>query len=196
MREPTPSTPFRVPVRELPTHRRVEVGSDYVAGVLRGLPMRDALGDAAAGEGIVDVELYGEGEHVHAAGTIRGHVVVACSRCVGPARIDLDERVHVTYLLPTEIAGRAPADGAGDGAPEVELGAEDLDVLPYDGEHVDLEPLLRDHLVLAVPYAPLCREACLGLCPQCGVDRNVEACACEKPGDPRFAALRDLKLPT
>ncbi|HVV87748.1 MAG TPA: DUF177 domain-containing protein [Kofleriaceae bacterium] len=77
----------------------------------------------------------------------------------------------------------------------VELATDDLDVFGYTGEVVDLEPLVREQFILAVPFAPLCKEDCAGLCPQCGVDRNVETCACEKPIDPRFAALQGLKLP-
>jgi uncharacterized protein len=98
---------------------------------------------------------------------------------------------------------RAGADGKGgkghgkDDEAElgVELGEDDLDVFPYSGDAVDLEPLVREQFVLAVPFAPLCKEDCLGLCPQCGADRNVAPCACEKPVDPRFAALQGLKLP-
>lgn len=77
----------------------------------------------------------------------------------------------------------------------VELAEDDLDVFPYTGDVVDLEPLVREQFVLAVPYAPLCKDDCLGLCPQCGTDRNVAPCACEAPIDPRFAALQGLKLP-
>ena len=58
------------------------------------------------------------------------------------------------------------------------------------------EPLLREQFVLAVPYAPLCSETCKGLCPQCGIDLNSHTCACQKPIDPRLAALKGLKLPT
>jgi uncharacterized protein len=47
-----------------------------------------------------------------------------------------------------------------------------------------------------VPFAPLCREDCQGLCAQCGVDKNVTTCTCVRPADPRFAALAAIKLPT
>jgi uncharacterized protein len=195
---------FRVAVRDLPAHKKVEVGSDYVGRVLAGMPMREALGaDVEAGGATLDAELYSEGENVHASGRIKGEVVVACSRCVGAAHIPLDEPINVTWMLqsaitPDDDEGDAvttenPAAGA-EGEEGVELGAEDLDVFPYDGERVDLEPLIREQLVLAVPYAPLCREDCRGLCPQCGIDRNVATCTCEKPIDPRFEALKGLKL--
>jgi uncharacterized protein len=193
--------PFRVLVRDLPTHRHVEVGSSYVADALRGMPMRDAIADASvdAGHGALDVHVYSEAENVHASGHMRGKIVVACGRCLGPAEIAIDEPVQATYMLAAALEAAAAEAAAAVGA-EVEegaeLAAEDLDVYAYDGESVDLEPLLKEQLILAVPYASLCREDCKGLCPQCGVDRNVEACTCEKPLDPRFAALKGLKLPS
>jgi uncharacterized protein len=202
MSETTASTKFTVPVRDLPVHREVDVGTDYVARVLAGLPMRDALGgDADAGHAHLEVDLDADGKNVYVQGAIRGAVVVACSRCVGEARVAFDEPVRVTYMPEDELAGAAEeqaVEGTSgeEGEEGVELGDQDLDLFPYDGETVDLEPLVREHLVLAVPYAPLCREDCKGLCPQCGIDRNVETCACEKPADPRFAALKGLKLPT
>src|SRR5205823_14521077 len=98
-------------------------------------------------------------------------------------------KVRLTFMPPEEM----PADDADEG---VELGEDDLDTFAFDGESVNLEPFLREQLVLAVPFAPLCREDCKGLCPQCGVDLNSGTCACEKPIDPRLAALKGLKLPT
>lgn len=194
----TPSS-FKVLVRDLPAHRTVQADTSYAAEVLKGLPMRDALGDGEAGSATLDADLYTEGANVHVAGTVKGEVVVACSRCLGPARIPVDETVRVTFMPASEIQEKpAETDGQNGDTAEagVELTEEDLDVFPYDGEAVDLEPLIREQLVLSVPYAPLCREDCKGLCPQCGVDRNVTTCTCEPPGDPRFAALKGLKLPT
>jgi uncharacterized protein len=77
-----------------------------------------------------------------------------------------------------------------------EVRDEDLDTFAFDGEKIDLEPVFREQFVLAVPFAPLCREDCKGLCPQCGIDRNSGTCSCEKPIDPRLAALKGLKLPS
>ncbi len=191
------SPSFKVLVRDLPVHRTVEADAAYAAEVLKGLPMRDALGDADAGGATLDAELYVEGTNVHVAGTVKGHVVVACSRCLGPASIPVDETLRVTFMPQGEIAATpAPADESSEDEGGLELTDQDLDVFPYDGEAVDLEPLVREQLVLSVPYAPLCREDCRGLCPQCGIDRNTQTCTCEPPGDPRFAALKGLKLPT
>jgi uncharacterized protein len=188
--------PYTVLVRELPVHRRFEVPSQLVGEWVKGLPMRDALGvpdpDPEAGEGVAELDLYQDGTHCFASGTFKGFLTVACSRCVSATRIVLDEKLMVTFLpageMPTYDDEPATEDGA-------EVAEGDLDVFPFDGDKIDLEPLFREQFVLAIPYAPLCREDCKGLCPQCGIDRNSGTCSCEKPIDPRLAALKGLKLP-
>jgi len=193
---------YGVLLRDLPTHRRFEVPPERVGEWLKGLPMRDALGapegDPEAGHGAAELDLYVDGSHVFAAGTFRGEVTVACSRCVEPVRIPIEEKLRVTFMPRHELpadddeAGAGEGEGVDEGAEVVE---EDLDLFPYDGEAIDLEPLFREQFVLAVPFAPLCREDCKGLCPQCGTDRNTGTCSCEPPIDPRLAALKGLKLP-
>jgi uncharacterized metal-binding protein YceD (DUF177 family) len=192
--------PFQVLVRDLPTRRRFEVPAERVSEWLKGLPMRDALGapdpDPQAGHGEAELELYADGAHAFAAGTFRGELTVACSRCVNPVTLHIDETLRVTFLprheMPDDDADE-PADDADEGA---EVNEEDLDVFAFDGERIDLEPLFREQFVLAIPYAPLCAETCKGLCPQCGIDRNSASCACEPPIDPRLAALKGLKIPS
>lgn len=193
-------TPYQVLVRELPTHRTFEVPPAQVGEWLKGLPMRDALGapddDPHVGHGVADLDLYADGTHAFAAGTFRGEVTVACSRCINPVTLKLDEKLRVTFLPRHEVAeddDDEPADDTEESAPVAD---EDLDVFPFDGERVDLEPLLREQFVLAVPFAPLCAETCKGLCPQCGVDRNTTSCSCAPPLDPRLAALKGLKIPS
>jgi uncharacterized metal-binding protein YceD (DUF177 family) len=196
-------TPYQVQVRELPTHRTVEVPPAHVSEWLKGLPMRDALDapddDPTIGHGVADLDLYADGTHAFAAGTFRGEVTVACSRCIGPVTLPIDEKLRVTFMPRHEM----PEPGDEDDQPgepaeddEMEVGAEDLDVFPFDGERIDLEPLLREQFILAIPFAPLCAETCKGLCPQCGVDRNTTSCSCTPPIDPRLAALKGLKIPS
>jgi uncharacterized protein len=187
--------PYVVLVRDLPTHRRFVVPATQVGEWLKGLPMRDALGapdpDPDAGEGTAELDLYADGAHAFATGTFVGGLTVACSRCVNPVRLPIDEALRVTFMPPAEMPKDEDAD-AEDGA---EIAEGDLDVFPFDGERIDLEPLFREQFVLSVPYAPLCKEDCKGLCPQCGTDLNTASCQCEKPIDPRLAALKGLKLP-
>jgi uncharacterized protein len=193
--------PYSVLVRDLPTHRKFDVPGERVAEWVKGLPMRDALGapegDPKAGHGAADLELYADGNHVFAAGTFKGEVIVACSRCIEPVHLPIDEKLRVTFMPRHELPDEGDEDAAAESAEDegVEVADEDLDLFPFDGDVVDLEPLFREQFVLAVPFAPLCREDCKGLCPQCGIDRNTGTCSCEPPIDPRLAALKGLKLP-
>ena len=191
--------PYAVLLRDIPAHRTFEVPGEIVGDWIKGLPMRDALGapdlDPTAGHGAADLDLYADGEHVFITGTFKGHLVVACSRCVEPVTLPIDDKLRITFLPKAEMPAEGEDDApGGEEGPEVTDG--DLDVFPYEGEHIDLEPLFREEFVLAIPYAPLCREDCKGLCPQCGTNRNTGTCSCEAPIDPRLAGLKALKLPT
>jgi uncharacterized metal-binding protein YceD (DUF177 family) len=187
--------PYVVLVRDLPCHRAFDVQPAQVAEWLKGLPMRDALGvpeaDADAGSGHAELDFYADGDHAFASGSFDGHLVVACSRCVGPVCIDLAEKLRITFMPP----GDMPQEDAAESEDGAEVREEDVDTFAFDGERIDVEPVLREQFVLAVPYAPLCREDCKGLCSQCGIDKNTSTCECEAPIDPRLAALKDLKLP-
>jgi uncharacterized protein len=190
-------TPYQVHVRDIPTERHIEVPSAHVSDWLKGLPMRDVLGapdpDPDAGTGVAELELYADGQHMFASGTFKGHVTVACSRCINPMQLPIDEKLLVTFMPKAELPADDDDEAGEDGA---EVESEDLDLFPYDGEVVDLEPLFREQFVLAIPFAPLCREDCKGLCPQCGIDRNTDTCRCEPPIDPRLAPLKGLKIPS
>jgi uncharacterized protein len=193
--------PFAVLLRDLPTRRTFTIGPELVGEWVRGMPMREALAapadDPNAGSGHTELELYGEGTHVFASGKFTGGLQVACSRCVEPVTLPIDERLMVTFMPRSEMpADEDEAPPTKEGEDGAEVATEDLDLFAYDGEHIDLEPLFREQFVLSVPYAPLCREDCKGLCPQCGINRNTGTCTCEKPIDPRLAALKNLKLPT
>ena len=61
----------------------------------------------------------------------------------------------------------------------------------YRGEVVVLDDLIRQEVILAVPFSPQCKADCRGLCPQCGTDLNLGACGCAPPPDPRWKALRE-----
>jgi uncharacterized protein len=188
-------SPMKVRLKDLPLEREIVLSNEFVRDALAGDPMRDALerpaDDEHAGAAEARLSFYGEDDSVFARGTLRGWFEVACGRCVGPVRVAIDETLAATFRPRAVVPDDAPGP---DGEEEVELTEDDLDLYPYDGDEIDLAPVLREQIILAVPYAPLCREDCQGLCPQCGVDRNTTSCHCEAPVDPRLAALKDIKL--
>jgi uncharacterized protein len=113
-------------------------------------------------------------EGVLVSGPIEGTMVLVCARCLKP--LESSFRVDVQELF---AAGATAQD----------------DEYPLAEGLVDLEPMIRDAVVLAMPFAPLCRPDCLGLCERCGGDRNVGECACPPRIDSRWAALVHLDLP-
>jgi uncharacterized protein len=93
-----------------------------------------------------------------------------CRRCLEPATGDVVARVREVY---TDRAD-----------PELEYSMTD--------DWLDLEPLAHDACILELPLAPLCGPDCLGLCPECGANRNHETCTCTETTDPRWAGLAGL----
>jgi uncharacterized protein len=101
-----------------------------------------------------------------------------CRRCLKP--LQLDERVDFTREYVPEPAAEA---------------AEDSDDETYHGKEIDLQPALREQILLSIPPSPLCREECKGLCPKCGKDLNEAECGCDRTvADPRWAALKGIQL--
>jgi uncharacterized protein len=164
-------TPFRIEVAAL-LRRPGAARSEHVEAPLAGLAGVGAEVPATSPV-VVDATLERVSDGIVVRGTVSAHWVAACSRCLTP--VEGDVAVHVDELYERD-------------ALEGETYALDEDVL-------DLEPLVRDALMLELPSAPLCRADCSGLCPTCGVDRNNETCTCAPDNsDPRWAALRGLDL--
>ena len=123
-------------------------------------------------------------ETLYLEGNIRTVVGMACSRCLEAARLPIS--VPFKYVL-------APAQP--EHQEEKELNQEDLDFVFYEGDLIDLDPLVIEQIILQVPIRILCREDCKGLCPHCGINLNTGSCQChEKQIDSRLAVLKRLKL--
>ena len=114
-------------------------------------------------------------EGILVSGSVDADMRLQCARCLRPFSSGIN--VGVCELF------------AGDpGQPAEE------DAYAVDGEVIDLEPMLRDALTLALPLRPLCREACAGLCGSCGRDLNDGPCRCvHEELDPRWAPLGALR---
>ena len=126
---------------------------------------------------------------------IEAPVAAECTRCLKP--IKRDWGVDVVAFFPYEESAKARSHGKPKNE-DVEIVAgedesEDVYPLSRDGAFADLEALLRDTLVEALPLQPLCREDCRGLCSQCGVDLNEHPDHHHDVTDLRFAALAGLK---
>lgn len=153
------------------------------AGRLAGLAV---LGVRVPPEAEVSVDLALEamdGRSLVARGTVATAWAAECSRCLRPIRGEVVTEVRELFEDPVALGNEADGSTAGD-----------EEIYPLHGEQVDLEPLARDAILLALPPAPLCAEDCAGLCPVCGADRNDAECGCDTTvRDERWAALDALK---
>jgi uncharacterized protein len=123
-------------------------------------------------------------ENVYARGDLKALVTIPCASCLGPALVKIDAPLHLTFVP------------EGDHESESDDPLDDVEVSAHDGEAVDLTPIVRESIILGIPMSPHCREGCLGLCATCGQNKNERDCG-HKPEaleDPRFAALKNLKL--
>jgi uncharacterized protein len=100
-----------------------------------------------------------------------------CSRCLDPVEVPVT--VELQELYEYDDPGMRPSE-------------EESDLLRLEGDLLDLEPALRDAVVLALPRVPLCSDACHGLCPQCGVRLEDDPTHTHEQLDPRWAALEGL----
>lgn len=144
--------------------RSVPAPADLGVDVL-GVPVGSALE--------LDFRLESVVEGVLVSGTVSGTVTGECVRCLDPVSRPLE--VDVQELWAREVATDAE------------------DELPrLDGDLLDIEPVLRDAVVLALPLQPLCREDCPGLCSECGARLAEDPGHQHESVDPRWAALQQL----
>jgi uncharacterized protein len=152
----------------------VPAGKDLGTGVIDGV--------ASVTEGtdmVLDVRLEAVVEGVLATGTARAMVVGECVRCLEPLEdVEVEADFQELYFFPGEDAG------------------EDEDAVFMSGDLLDLEPVVHDAVVLALPLSPVCREDCLGLCSECGELLNDDPDHSHETVDPRWAALKNVSSGT
>jgi uncharacterized protein len=150
----------------------------------------------------VDLRLEKLERRVLVSGQTRVELTCPCGRCLTTATVAVPVDFKLT-LVPVEELSRDQeergkhgerhdrADAAAAGSFE----AQDADEETYTGKVIDLAPILREQVLLALPGYPVCREGCKGLCPVCGANLNDRECGCDRHvPDPRWAGLKKVKL--
>ena len=131
------------------------------------------------------LRLQRTGRMVEVDGRLQATVQLECGRCLCRYQQEVDERFSFTFTPVLEEAG-ADQD-------EVELEADELGLVLYQDETLELGPCLQEQAVMALPVAHVCSSGCRGLCPECGVNLNEGSCDCSpKPFNNKFGALADL----
>ena len=133
----------------------------------------------------VDLEYYRAGQELFFQGHVKGGVIGHCARCIEEYSFELDKDFSFVLVPRPDVV---PGKG--------EVPEDEVDIGYYDADLVDLTPVVREQIILALPTRPLCSEQCKGLCPQCGGNLNTNPCSCTvPPGDLRLAVLRQIKVP-
>jgi DUF177 domain-containing protein len=144
-------------------------------------------------EQVSRLEVTGSAELIeHSDGEVRiqaryaVEIASPCDRCLKPARFPLEARFDLYYRPMSWIAREE----------EVEVDDSEVEIAFYEGGGIELEDVLQEQVLLALPMQRVCAEDCKGICPVCGRNRNEVACDCrvESRGDERWGALRKLEL--
>lgn len=137
----------------------------------------DVFGVPKGSELELDLRLEAVMEGVLVSGTLRGRAAGECVRCLDPLERELDVEVQELYAYPDQ---RSHDD------------EDAAELLEIEGDLLDLEPAARDAVVLALPFQPVCRDDCPGLCSECGALLAEDPDHHHDTIDPRWAALSGL----
>jgi len=138
---------------------------------------------------------------VAVTGVLEGTIVRECVRCLKKYEDPLAFSVRAAFIPEPKSASRQPkrVDLRKSRAEAVEAQPEeDLDdQYHYQGNQLELVPMLREHVILSAPMQPLCSDDCLGLCAQCGKNLNEGPCQCAaEPPIPRVRVVQGMKRKT
>jgi len=124
----------------------------------------------------VQVAVSRNDHRYHVKGELETTATVVCSKCL----TQFDVPLHTEWeAWLTEHPAYAEE-------------TEEREVQLIESDPVDLTPYIREAMLFTLPFVPVCREDCKGLCPKCGVNRNEVTCTCDTERiDPRLAALQD-----
>ena len=128
-------------------------------------------------------ELHVSTEELRVQGRLQVSLRMECDRCTEPFVQNIEEEFDLVYVPTPETSPGA----------EIAIGPGDSNVGFYDGPGLELNDILQEQVLLALPLQRLCRADCQGICPTCGQNRNETACHCQQQIiDERWSALKKL----
>lgn len=140
-------------------------------------------------EGKLALRASKSGNDVVVHGTLDAELSLPCARCLERFALPVHADVSVLFVPRNKL--QAPKGAASEDGHD--LTDEEADTLPYDGETVVLDDLVRDELVLELPMIPLCREACPGMSPGPETGQVAANRSEDKGIDPRLAPLLQFR---
>ena len=146
------------------------------------------------GSAPLHVKLQKTGSGVLLRGATEVAVHTPCRRCLADVHLKLPVSFTLNLVSQAALAGREGEDDEQTeraGSFDLERADEEL----FDGKIIDLAPLVREQVLLALPMHAVCTDDCKGLCGTCGQNLNEGQCDCARGQvDPRLAALKNIKL--
>lgn len=137
----------------------------------------------------LDVRLESVVEGVLATGTVQAVATGVCVRCLDEVEESLEVSFQELFAYPERAAHHQKVAGAQENDPEEEQ-------RELDGDLMDLEETVRDAVVTALPFQPVCRDDCPGLCSECGARLADDPEHHHDVIDPRWAALAEMATPS
>jgi len=134
----------------------------------------------------IQIEVFRTGKNVFVSGLLNTTVELSCIKCLDDFDLPVEAEFHYN-LCPSDEKELLL---------EKEINKADLDLFFYQGDIIDIVPLVREQILLNIPLYPLCHETCKGICPQCGSNLNHSLCQCDKEeaAGSKFEILKKLSL--
>ncbi len=156
---------------------------------------------AARGPLAVSLDLTNVEGLVAVTGVLEGTILRECVRCLKQYEDPLAFSVRAAFIPEPKPASKHPKRVDPRKAREEAAAAEEEEDLDdqyqYQGNRLDLAPMLREHVILAAPMQPICSDECLGLCARCGKNLNEGPCQCAvEPPIPTFRVVQSMKRKT
>jgi uncharacterized protein len=134
-------------------------------------------------EGVARLLSHSLGE-IEIRGSLAVTVEAPCDRCLETATVPVNKDFDLLYC---------PADHVKGGG-EDEIEGDATEIAFYEGDRLNLNDVLREVVLLALPMRLVCSEECKGICPSCGQNRNLQQCNCQaEASDDRWSKLRALR---
>jgi uncharacterized protein len=116
------------------------------------------------------VDIYKAGDKYILEGEMNGSVRIRCDRCLGIYDFGVKTGFKLFFAKNSRYGNKA----------EIELLEEDMETGFINGDEIELDDIFKEQLYLSLPIKSLCKDECLGLCPVCGTDLNIQRCNCRK----------------
>lgn len=155
----------------------IELGADLIQlGPLQSKGTATLIEEHRGGKNIV--------QDIRLVGSLGARLEIRCARCLEPVAREISQAFDLLYR---------PL-GVDAGLSETHLADADVEIGYFQGGGIQLADVLKEQVLLAAPVKAVCRNECQGICPQCGVNRNLQSCDCvSDAGDPRWSALNEIR---